>query len=272
MRLRQNGDQVEGIYQYRGRATVTGRMQSGALQLKYGEPDGATGTAEFTLSADGSAFSGNWRADGSSAPQPWSGRRIEPQPSRQWLVVFEARWEENLREAEYSYGEMPRQFFTRVPSVAVRHRTFTSREDFARWAADLPYFAEPVVLYVSSHGDEKGITVGDDRLDGKFIGELLRDAPSVKLVHLGACLAMSGAVPRDLRESIGPNAPPISGFTRVADWAGSAVIDFTYLDLVLTRSLPPSEAVRAILQNISFASDRSDGDAVIAPAGLKIVE
>jgi hypothetical protein len=50
------------------------------------------------------------------------------------------------------------------------------------------------------------------------------------------------------------------------------VIDFTYLDLVLTRSLPPSEAVRAILQNISFASDRSDGDAVIAPAGLKIVE
>jgi hypothetical protein len=65
---------------------------------------------------------------------------------------------------------------------------------------------------------------------------------------------------------------PVSGFTKVADWAGSAVIDFSYLDLVLSRDVAPKEAVRQIRKNVSFAGDDKSIDSSIKPAGLKIVD
>jgi hypothetical protein len=118
--------------------------------------------------------------------------------------------------------------------VQVRHRYFTGRADFAKWCEELPYINEPVVFYISSHGNEQGITVGSEVLDGKFIGEQLRDASSVKLIHLGACLTMAGAAPQEIRKA-SKLAAPVSGYTKTADWAGSAVIDFAYMDLVLAR-------------------------------------
>ena len=33
---------------------------------------------------------------------------------------------------------------------------------------------------------------------------------------------------------------PSSGYKRIADWGGSAVIDFNYLELVLAKRLPPA--------------------------------
>lgn len=270
MRLTQKGDKVEGCYSFAGRATVEGTVKDGALALSYREPDGTKGKADFQLSADRQSFSGTWKPD-SGVGGKWRGQRIEPQPGRVWLVVLEARWEASLRDAEYSYGEMLRQFFTRVPTVEVRHRFFTGRADFAKWCAELPYLCEPVIFYVSSHGTEKGITVGGEVLDGAFIGGQLRDAPDIKLIHLGACLTMAGATPMEIRKASGL-AAPVSGFTHTADWAGSAVIDFTYLDLVLSRKMPPAEAVRQVKENILFAREEKKEGSAIAPAGLKIVE
>ena len=272
MRLAQSGEKVTGCYAYGGRSTIEGTVTGDAFTFAYTEPDGTQGKGEFKLAASRESFAGKWAANGDSRNHPWKGTRVQPQPGREWLVVLEARWENSLQQPEYSYGEMLRQFFTRVPSVAVRHRTFTGRDEFARWTADLPYFAEPVILYVSSHGEKGGITVGNVVLDGKFIGEQLRFAPAVKLVHLGACLAMSGEVPNEIRKAVGANAPPVSGFTNFADWAGSAVIDFSYLDLILSRKFKPADAVKAARENILFARETGPPGGAIAPAGLKIVE
>jgi hypothetical protein len=130
---------------------------------------------------------------------------------------------------------------------------------------------EPVVLYISSHGTEQGITVGKETLTGDFIGRQLRHASDLKLVHLGACLAMAGETPRKIREASGLDVP-VSGYTKVADWAGSAVIDLSYLDLVLSRQLEPGEAVRQMRENVTFAGEAETNGCVISPAGLKIVE
>lgn len=271
MRLVQKGEKVEGCYAYGGRSDIEGTVTDGVLKLAYREANGANGKAEFKLSEDGTSFQGTWAVHGSPMKQKWAGTRLKPQAGREWLVVFEARWEGSLQEQEFSYGEMLRHFFARVPSVAVRHRTFTGPAEFARWAADLPYFVEPVILYISSHGEKDGIKIGDVTLDGKLIGEQLRFAPMVKLVHLGACLAMAGDVPQEIRKAAGPNAPPISGYSKVADWAGSAVIDFSYLDLILSRKHSPAEAVKAIRENILFSRESGAAGNVIAPAGLKIL-
>ena len=58
---------------------------------------------------------------------------------------------------------------------------------------------------------------------------------------------------------LGPGATfPISGYTRTADWGGSAVVDFTLLDLIFSHGLSPADAVAKTRQMLSFARDRSD--------------
>jgi hypothetical protein len=271
MRLLQKNDAVTGCYHYTGHAEVSGTVKDGVLAFSYTEPDGTVGTGQFKLGEGGESFSGTWKASNAKQAGAWEGTRVAPVAGRKWLVVFEAHWESSLQQPEYSYGDMLRQFFTRVPGVAVRHRYFDGKDDFARFCADLPYLNEPAVFYVSSHGTAQGITIGKELLTGEFIGRQLRFAPEIKLVHLGACLTMSGPTPAAIRKASGLTVP-VSGFTRVADWAGSAVIDFSYLDLVLTRQMPPGEAVRQIQKSVSFAGESDIPGCAIKPAGLKIVE
>ena len=241
MRLMQKDEQIKGCYTYGERSELAGSVKAGKFQFTYTEPSGIQGTGEFKLSDDSSGFTGTWQTKDGKQGGQWTGTRVEPLAGRTWLVVLEAHWESSLRQNEYSYGDMLRHFFTRVPSVAVRQRYFDGKADFAKWCEELPYLNEPIVFYISSHGNEEGITVGREVLDGKFIGEQLKYAPDIKLVHLGACLAMAGPTPQDLRKSSGQNFP-VSGYTKTADWAGSAVIDFSYLDLILSRGMKPADA------------------------------
>ena len=271
MRLIQQGATVTGCYSYQGQSEISGTIREGVLQFSYTESSGNTGNGTFKLGTEADSFDGTWKTADGKQGGTWEGSRIMPLAGRSWLVVLEAHWESNLQQAEYSYGEMLRQFFTRVPRVAVRQRYFDGKDDFATWCAELPYLNEPVVLYIASHGSGEGITVGKQVLTGEFIGRQLRYAPEVKLVHLGACETMAGAAPKALRKASGQDLP-VSGFTRVADWAGSAVIDFAYLDLILSRGMAPGEAVRQIRQSMAFAGEKDSPDTVIKPAGLKIVE
>jgi len=271
MRLMQKDDAVTGCYSYSGQSEISGKVKDGVLQYTYTETTGDKGGGEFKLGEDGATFAGTWKTTDGQQGGASEGTRVKPIAGRTWLVVLEAHWESSLQQPEYSYGDMLRQFFTRVPGVAVRHRYFDGKEDFAKWCAELPYLNEPAVFYVSSHGTQAGITVGKEVLSGEFIGSQLRHAPEVKLVHLGACLTMSGSTPGTLRKASGLNAP-VSGFTKIADWAGSAVIDFSYLDLVLSRKMPPAEAVRQIQKSVSFAGENEIPGCAIKPAGLKIVE
>jgi hypothetical protein len=271
LRLMVEGDQVKGCYRSKGLAFIEGTVTGDTLRFTYRLPNGGKGEGTWQLDEKGQAFQGSWKSQDGAKSGAWNGS-IQPRTKgRSWLVILEAHWEKNLQEPEYAYGDMLRQFFARVPEVQVRHRFFDGHADFARWCAELPFFNETVVLYVSSHGTEKGITVNRRVMDGAFVGEQLRYAPEVKLVHLGACLTMSGTMPQKIREVSGRDLP-VSGFTLEADWAGSAVVDFAYLDLVLSRRMKPAEAVRQMTNHVTFAREKVPSDCRIPAMGLKIVE
>jgi hypothetical protein len=151
-------------------------------------------------------------------------------------VVLEANWERDLEQEEYSFGVMLRTFFARTPHVKVRHRFFGDEVEFRRWCAELPYLAEPVVLHVSSHGTTEGVTCGGKTINAKALAECVKDIGDLRLLHFGACMVAGGDVPKQMHEALGPAATfPISGYKNVADWGGSAVIDFTFLDLMFSK-------------------------------------
>jgi hypothetical protein len=261
MRLRESGTHVAGTYLYAGRSTIEGERAGRILQASYAEPDGTVGRAVFELAEDGASFEGPWRPgldeplelDDRNASR-WQGTRVVPVAGRIWLVILEAHWEQSLSEHEYSYGEMLRAFFERVPAVEVRHRFFHDRADLERFCHEVAGLVEPVVLYISSHGSPAGVAAGGDTIDGATIGRALADAGAMKLVHFGSCQVLNGDEPGKLLAAAAPHEPfPISGFRASADWAGSAIVDFTYLTLVLEKGLEPAEALRFTRGAVGFA-------------------
>ena len=81
--LTQSGNQVTGTYTYQGgilTATATGD-NGNTLVGTWSEdpthmPPKDAGDIEFTMSADGNSFTGQWRYDSSGAWQPWNGQRV----------------------------------------------------------------------------------------------------------------------------------------------------------------------------------------------------
>lgn len=274
LRIHVRGSKARGTYSYASGSRLEGTVKGNELTFTYEEPGGIRGEGTFELGPGERMFSGRWRqthAGGKAVPTPWaswSGARVTPVPGVTWLVVLEAHWERSIAQHEYSYGDMLRAYFSRVPSVHVRHRYFHDEADLRRFASEVAYLAEPVVLYISSHGAENGVQAGGHTIGGDAISESLEMAGDIRLLHFGSCLVMKGDIPRQIQKARGARAFPISGFTRTADWAGSAVIDFTYLELVMSRGIPPEDAAASVRKMISFA--REDGDDVIAPAGLAI--
>ncbi len=273
-----DGTSVSGLYLYGGRSTIEGERVGRVLRAHYTEPDGTRGRAVFELAEDGASFRGRWRADleqplDLSDPRAaeWQGSRVVPLAGRTWLVILEAHWETTLGEHEYSYGEMLRAFFERVPTVEVRHRFFHDRADLERFCLELAGLAEPVVLYISSHGSPAGVEVGGETIDGTTIGRALAEAGPLRLVHFGSCEVLRGDEPGKLLAAAAPHAPfPISGFRAVADWAGSAIVDFTYLTLVLEQELEPAEALRFTRAAVSFAGPPQGEDAPISGSDLAL--
>lgn len=278
MRLQQTGTNAQGIYNHGGSGRIQGHVSRGEFQFQYDQANGEKGTGAFRLTPDAAAFEGTWaattKASAKDAPGgSWAGRRVLPQPDRIWLVVLEANWESGLEQNEYAFGHMLRSYFARVPRVEVRHRFFGHEDEFKRWCAELPYLAEPVILHISSHGTEEGITCGGKPIGARIIADALRPADNLRLLHFGSCLIGAGGIPGQIHELLGAHATfPISGYTRTADWGGSAVVDFTFLDLIFSHRLSPAEAVAKTRQMISFARDQGERGAPIAPAGLVIFE
>jgi hypothetical protein len=268
MRLVERDAELTGIYLWAGRARIEGRREGRLFRATYAEEDGTRGRAVFELAEDGNSFRGSWQEGlegvlelGTPEAREWRGKRIVPVPGRTWLVILEAHWEESLADHEYSYGDMLRAFFERVPSIEVRHRFFHDQADLERFCHELTGLVEPVVLYISSHGTEAGVSVGNGTIEGAAIGAALREADTLALVHFGSCEVLAGQEPAALLAAAGAEAPfPISGFGVAVDWAGSAIVDFTYLSLVLEHGMEPAAAVRATRAMLSFAGpERDDG-------------
>jgi len=273
MRLWREDDQIKGSYSYSRGSKVAGTMKERRLEFRYNEPS-AEGEGWFELSEDGQSFEGKWREKGGRAWKDWTGTRIVPVPGRIWLVILEARWENSLAEPEYTFGDMLSMYFTMALArhVKVRHRFFHDHEDFQRWCNEAAFLAEPVVLLVSTHGTQEGITVGGETIGAEIIAESLQFAGNLELLHLSGCLMMDGSLPREIMRRLPPQRCfPISGYSTSVAWDASALSDFTFLSLLLIRGLAPGEAVAQANLLAPYTAAEAVEGGVFRPLGLEVL-
>ena len=268
LRLIDEGPHLSGCYEGVGAATVEGRIDDGQFVLRYEEPN-AAGDARFTLSDDGRSFEGQWKQDGAAVWQPWNGRRLSQTPGQMWLVVIEAHWQRHLMDKEYSFGDMLKEFFARIPGVQFSHRFFSNEDGLRLWCRDLMYIPDPVVVLISSHATTAGIAVRGQTINPQALAETLRMADNVQLLHFSACLTMQDeSLLRELRRQV---HFPISGYTTSVDWAASAILEFTYLDLILARGMAPADAADQLTRLLTFAGDKGFSGSVYPAAGFKFM-
>jgi hypothetical protein len=271
MRLIEEPRHVHGLYAYSAHSSLDGTREGNRLVFRYREPD-AAGEGWFELSADANTFEGKWKAQGSATWAEWTGRRVVPTAGRVWLVVLETHWEHDLAEPEYSFGSMLRAFFARLPQVRVRHRMFQDKSSFRRWCRELAYIPEPVVLVLAAHGTAEGLTTDSGTLAAADIAESLRYAGNLRLLHFSACLAMKGRLAADLAAAVGKERQfPISGYATAVDWAASAIIDFTYLELVLGRGMSPVDAAEQVRTLLPFAKEKRLPGAAFPAADFRLL-
>ena len=273
MRLRQDGAAVRGSYSYATGSRIEGEVEDRRLEFRYTEP-AAAGEGWFELSADGLSFAGQWRAEGADGWRGWSGTRVEPVPGRRWLVILEADWEGSLAEEEYAFADMLESYFTMSSArhVEVRKRSFHDAADLARWCAEVPYLAEPVVLLFSTHGTDQGIAVGGHTIGPEAIADAVRDCDNLLALHLSGCSMMKGPVPQQILDHLPAGVSfPISGYSTPVAWDASALADFVYLTFLLIRGLPPAEAVAQTHSMAPFTGEVRVAGGGFAPLGLDLL-
>ena len=259
VRLIENAGRVHGLYDCGGPSSLAGEVHGDALEFRYREPK-VSGAGRFELTDEGAEFTGRWRARGKSKWSSWSGRRLDAQSGITWLVVLEAHWQRSFAEGEYAFGHMLRELFARSPGVRVRQRFFHDAAGLERWCQELMYLPEPAVVVIASHGLPAGLSVHGKTIDTKRIFAGLRYAANLKLLHFSACLVGLG------RE----RAPfPVSGSTTSVDWGASALLEFTYLDLILNRGLEPATAAATLPKLVRFAGDRAPRGSPYPAAGFR---
>ena len=271
LRLVREGDSIEGVYSGEGGSTIKGKVKGGRFEFRYQEPS-ARGEGWFELADGGASLAGKWRPDGGEGWRDWNASRVSAEPGVTYLVVMEARWEEDLGQQEYAFGDMLKAFFERAPNVQVRRRALGNASDLQRWCREVSLLAEPVVVCLSSHGNSEGLQVAGRTIKPEVIADSLRSAGNVKLLHFSSCLIMKNQLAERLMERLGGQATyPISGYTTSVDWAASAVIEFMYFDLVLVRRMSPVKAARQVRALFPIAGNKPVPGAVLSPAGFRIL-
>jgi hypothetical protein len=271
LRLIEEGDQVRGFYAVGGGATLEGRRKGDRLTFRYREPK-AKGRGAFELAEDGLSFQGEWRARGDDHWRPWWGLRVRPQPNLTWLVVIEAPWQRFLAEQEYAFGNMLREFFARHSGVQVRHRFFANEPGLRKCLRDLLYIAEPIVLVLATHAGPEGVHVDGQTIGVPALVEALRPVGNLRLLHFSACSLMKDpAVVKLFRSFSKASCAAVSGYTTRVNWAASAIIEFTFLEMVLGQERPPAEAAAQLLKLLPFAGEKGVAEGAFPAAGFCIV-
>jgi hypothetical protein len=269
LRLFQEPDRIHGFYEGLGPSTLEGRLEGGRLVFQYREP-AAQGEGWFELSGDARSFAGQWHLTGSPHWADWLGRRVPVTPRLTWLIVLEAHWQLSFADREYSFGNMIKEFFARLDNVAVRHRIFNDEASLERWCRELMYFPEPAVVLIASHGTPGSLSVHGRSIDTDLVLDYLRHASNITLLHFSSCLVMKeeqeGAMQRRLS---GKASFPVSGYTTSVDWGGSAILEFNYLDLILSKGLSPAQAAEWLPRLVSYAGDIEEPGTPYAPAGFR---
>jgi hypothetical protein len=264
VRLVHEADGVRGHYEGEdGPASLAGRDVDGRLEFRFREPR-ALGDGRFVLSDDRHTFSGEWCPEGSTEWRPWHGARVRAEPGVNWLLVLEAHWQRSIAENEYAFGHMLREVFARLPGVRVRQRFFNDAASLEHWCRELLYIAEPTILLIASHGVAEGLKVHSGVIDTTHVVQSVRDAGNLKLLHFSSCL-----VGLDGHATLDKQPFPISGYSTIVDWNASALLEFTYLDLMLNRGLDPLVAAAALPRLVTYARDAVAGDSPYPAAGFR---
>ena len=254
---------IHGFYEGAGPSRIDGQLRDGELEFRYCET-GTSGEGRFRLGDDGGTFAGVWRAQGRTDWLPWSGRRMQAEPGLTWLVVLEAHWQRSLADSEYAFGHMLREVFVRLPTVRVRQRFFHDAESLEHWCRELLYLPEPAILMIASHGIAEGLSVHGEVINTKRVLESVRYAENLRLLHFSSCF-----VGLDGEHALTQQPFPVSGYTTSVDWNASALLEFTYLDLILNRGLDPAQAAAKLPALISYAGDSVASDSPYPAAGFR---
>lgn len=263
LRLMHEEDRVHGWYEGAGPSVIEGKDRNGVLQFRYREKR-VTGTGRFVQRDDGDAFEGQWKPRGARQWRPWHGRRLFPERGLTWLLVLEAHWQRSLAENEYAFGHMLREVFARLPQVRVRQRFFHDADSLDHWCRELLYIPEPAILMIASHGVADGLAVHGEIINTKRVLESVRHAGNLKLLHFSSCL-----VGLDGQRALTRQPFPVSGYTTSVDWGASALLEFTYLDLMLARRLDPAAAASALPKLLTYTGDRVAEDSPYPAAGFR---
>ena len=260
LRLIQDEDRVFGFYEGVGRSTVEGQIENGQLRFRYQEPT-AAGEGRFQLDE------GDWPrspANGASRERRGIGAAVG-RPAHLAAVGsnLAARPRGALAAVDRRSGILVRPDGRRSSPRAVRARRgpapLLRRRGGPRaaWCRELLYFPEPAVVVVASHGTPEGIAVAGHTINSRLVIEYLRHAENLRLLHFSSCLVLKEEQPGDFAKRIEKSAPfPISGYTTSVDWGGSAVLEFTYLDMILGKGLAPADAARQLLQLVQLRRRR----------------
>ena len=245
---------VHGFSEGAGLCLIDGRVQNGRLEFRYREPN-ASGEGWFQMDGEGGDFAGEWRAQGRAEWSPWSGRRLRAEPGLTWLVVLEAHWQRSLAQRDYAFGNMLREVFARLPNVRVRQRFFHDAQSLEHWCRELLFLPEPAILMIASHGVAEGLSVHGEVINTARVLDSLRYADNLRLLHFSSC-----SVGLDGEGALADRACPVSGYAASVDWGASALLEFTYLDLMLNRGMDPAEAAAKLPALLSYSGDGVSAD------------
>lgn len=254
--LQQDSTFVTGYYNFSGMSTIEGTVNSnGRLVFRYAEPS-AAGDGWFELSADSLIIQGSWSADGTANWYDWEGYRAGSDAAlgSKWLVILESEWQTGLAENEYSFGEMLAAWFTRVPSVTVRHRFIHDIDDLTDFCLEASALPGEVYLVISSHGTVDGISLSSGSVTAREFSNAIAPCSNLAMIHFSCCLIMAGEIPNEIINSRDWGEEfLVSGYTRSVDWGASGIIEMYYFNQIFDAGYSPLEAARSVIEDIVFA-------------------
>ncbi|MEM9409731.1 MAG: hypothetical protein AAGA30_01375 [Planctomycetota bacterium] len=261
LRIFSHQDKLYGRYLFSGfEGIISGQIQGDKFEFEFKEPN-SRGTGWFKLSRSGAAIRGKYLTAGTEQAKPWKGKRVDSEPGKIWLVVFEANWEESLGEPQYAFADMLESYFKMsiARHVQFRKRIFHDGEDLMRLCRELKYLPGPVYLLISTHGNNNGITVNGETIHSKFLADSIRGTSNLRLLHLSGCSMMSSQFPEELNDYIKDEMQlPISGYKTAVRWDSSAIADFTYMSLVCIHRMRPELAVRKAIKLSPYIGEKKN--------------
>ena len=121
-------------------------------------------------------------------------------------------------------------------------------------------------LWIASHGRAEGLSVQGRLIDTAGVLDSLRWAESLEHLHFSSCL-----VGLDRDKALRGRPFPVSGYTTSVDWGASALLEFTYLDLMLNRGLSPAAAAAKLPALVPYAGKRAPAGSAYRAAGFRFV-